>query len=47
MKIYKKEFKDQIYELNYDELVTHPTEEIKSLILCLGGNGMIYIYRHI
>ena len=36
MKIYKKEFKNQIYELNYDELVTHPREEIQSLISWLG-----------
>ena len=32
MKIYKKEFRPFIYDLNYDELVTNPIREIKSLI---------------
>ena len=32
MKTYKKEFRSQIYDLNYDELVTNPLREIKSLI---------------
>ena len=32
MKIYKKRFRSYIYDLNYDELVTNPLEEIKSLI---------------
>ena len=35
MRIYKKEFKNNIYSLNYDKLVTHPSKEIKSLILWL------------
>ena len=34
MKIYKREFKNHIYSLNYDELVTHPSKEIRSLIGC-------------
>ena len=36
MKTYKKEFRSQIYDLNYDELVTNPLREIKSLIKWLG-----------
>ena len=32
MKTYKKEFRSFIYDLNYDELVTNPLAEIKSLI---------------
>ena len=32
MKTYKKEFRSYIYDLNYDELVTNPSREIKSLI---------------
>tara|TARA_A100001388_G_scaffold235264_1_gene188809 strand:+ start:1230 stop:2717 length:1488 start_codon:yes stop_codon:yes gene_type:complete len=36
MKIYKKEFRNHIYSLNYDELVTNPAEKIKSLIIWLG-----------
>ena len=36
MRKYKKEFKNNIYSLNYDKLVTHPTEEIKLLINWLG-----------
>jgi len=38
MQTYKKEFKNHIYSLNYDELVTHPSKEIKSLIRWLGWN---------
>ena len=48
MKKYKKEFKNQIYSLNYDELVTHPTEEIKSLILWLGWDwNDLYLSPHL
>ena len=32
MNTYKKEFRSHIYDLNYDELVTNPLKEIKSLI---------------
>ena len=32
MKTYKQGFRSQIYDLNYDELVTNPIREIKSLI---------------
>ena len=32
MDMYKKEFRPYIYDLNYDELVTNPLKEIKSLI---------------
>ena len=32
MNMYKKEFSSYIYDLNYDELVTNPLKEIKSLI---------------
>ena len=32
MKTYKKKFRSYIYDLNYDELVTNPVKEIKSLI---------------
>ena len=48
MKIYKKEFKDHIYELNYDELVTHPSEEIRSLIRWLGWTwNDLYLSPHL
>merc|ERR1711991_650785 len=48
MKIYKKEFKKQIYALNYDELVTYPLKEIKSLITWLGWEwGDIYLSPHL
>ena len=48
MKKYKKEFKNHIYSLNYDELVTHPTEEIKSLILWLGWDwDDLYLSPHL
>ncbi len=48
MKIYKKEFKNQIYELNYDELVTHPREEIQSLISWLGWKwNDLYLSPHL
>ena len=48
MKIYKKEFKNHIYELNYDKLVTHPSEEIKSLILWLGWKwNDLYLSPHL
>tara|TARA_B100001248_G_scaffold103597_1_gene77188 strand:- start:249 stop:884 length:636 start_codon:yes stop_codon:yes gene_type:complete len=33
---YKKRFKDKIYDLNYDLLVSNPNKEIKSLISWLG-----------
>ena len=32
MTAYKQEFRSHIYDLNYDELVTNPITEIKSLI---------------
>ena len=48
MKIYKKEFKNNIYELNYDALVTNPSEEIKSLIRWLGWDwDDLYLYPHL
>ena len=48
MKIYKKEFANHIYELNYDELVTHPSEEIKSLIDWLGWKwDDLYLSPHL
>ena len=48
MKIYKKEFKNNIYSLNYDKLVTHPSEEIKSLILWLGWKwNDLYLSPHL
>ena len=48
MKIYKKEFKNQIYALNYDQLVTNPSEEIKSLIFWLGWVwNDIYLSPHL
>ena len=33
---YKKRFRTKIYDLNYDLLVSNPTQEIKSLICWLG-----------
>ena len=48
MQTYKKEFKNQIYSLNYDELVTHPSKEIKSLINWLGWNwNDLYLSPHL
>ena len=48
MQIYKKEFKNHIYELNYDELVTHPSEKIKSLISWLGWEwDDLYLSPHL
>ena len=48
MKIYKKEFKNNIYLLNYDELVTHPSEAIKSLIHWLGWEwNDLYLSPHL
>jgi len=46
--IVEKEFKNHIYSLNYDKLVTHPTEEIKSLIGWLGWNwNDLYLSPHL
>ena len=48
MKIYKKEFKNYIYDLNYDALVTDPSEEIKSLIRWLGWKWSdLYLSPHL
>ena len=48
MTIYKKEFKNHIYSLNYDELVTHPSKVIKSLILWLGWEwNDLYLSPHL
>ena len=48
MKIYKKDFENTIYELNYDKLVTHPSEEIKSLIDWLGWKwDDLYLSPHL
>ena len=48
MQSYKKEFKNHIYSLNYDELVTHPSKEIKSLIRWLGWNwNDLYLSPHL
>ena len=48
METYKKEFKNHIYSLNYDELVTHPSKEIKSLIRWLGWNwNDLYLSPHL
>ena len=48
MKIYKKEFRSSIYDLNYDKLVTNPIEEIKSLIHWLQWEwNDIYLSPHL
>ena len=48
MKIYKKEFRTQIYDLNYDRLVSNPLTEIKSLIGWLGWNwNELYLSPHL
>ena len=48
MQTYKKEFKNHIYSLNYDELVTRPSKEIKSLIRWLGWNwNDLYLSPHL
>ena len=36
MSKFKNKFRSKIYDLNYDSLVTNPTQEIKSLISWLG-----------
>ena len=48
MRKYKKEFKNHIYSLNYDKLVTHPSDEIKSLIHWLGWSwNDLYLSPHL
>ncbi len=48
MEEYKKEFRKQIYNLNYDDLVTNPSEEIKSLISWLGWDwNKVYLSPHL
>ena len=48
MRTYKKEFKNHIYSLNYDKLVTHPSDEIKSLIHWLGWSwNDLYLSPHL
>jgi len=48
MRTYKKEFKNHIYSLNYDKLVTHPSDEIKSLIRWLGWSwNDLYLSPHL
>ena len=48
MQIYKKDFKNHIYELNYDALVSNPSEEIKSLISWLGWEwNDLYLSPHL
>ena len=48
MEKYKIKFREQIYDLNYDQLVTNPSEEIKSLILWLGWKwDKIYLSPHL
>ena len=48
MKIYKEKFKNNIYSLNYDKLVTNPSEVIKSLILWLGWTwNDLYLSPHL
>ena len=48
MNLYKEEFKDHIYSLNYDKLVSNPSKEIKSLILWLGWEwDDIYLSPHL
>ena len=48
MNLYKEEFKDHIYSLNYDKLVSNPSKEIKSLILWLGWKwDDIYLSPHL
>ena len=48
MEKYKIKFRKQIYDLNYDYLVTNPAEEIKSLILWLGWDwDKIYLSPHL
>ena len=48
MRKYKKEFKNHIYSLNYDKLVTDPSDEIKSLIRWLGWSwNDLYLSPHL
>jgi len=48
MRTYKKEFRNHIYSLNYDKLVNHPLDEIKSLIHWLGWSwNDLYLSPHL
>ena len=48
MKTYKQEFRSKIYDLNYDELVTNPVREIKSLIKWLNWEwNEIFLSPHL
>ena len=48
MEKYKIKFRKQIYDLNYDNLVTNPSKEIKSLIHWLGWDwDKIYLSPHL
>ena len=48
MEKYKIKFRKQIYDLNYDYLVTNPAKEIKSLILWLGWDwDKVYLSPHL
>ena len=48
MGIYKKEFKNHIYPVNYDELVADPSGIIRSLILWLGWKwNDLYLSPHL
>ena len=48
MEKYQIKFRKQIYNLNYDNLVTNPSKEIKSLILWLGWDwNKVYLSPHL
>ena len=48
MENYKTQFRKQIYDLNYDNLVTNPSEEIKSLISWLDWDwNKTYLSPHL
>ncbi len=48
MKTYKKKYRSQIYDLNYDKLVGNPLKEIKSLIIWLGWEwNDLYLSPHL
>ncbi|AIQ96637.1 tetratricopeptide repeat protein [Prochlorococcus sp. MIT 0801] len=48
MELYKKKYREKIYDLNYDLLVSNPKEEIKSLISWMGWEwNDLYLSPHL
>ena len=43
MDYWKSKFKDQIYDLEYEKIVTSPEKEIKKLFLFVSWNGILNV----